>query len=83
MTTEFTPNATKDAGGPQVLLCAAFLDYTRDNEKASVPDVVQLMWVHIEEPESSASILDASQQRIWYLAQLPDMSGATTVGMPE
>ena len=83
LTTEFTPHAAKDVSGPQALSCAAFLDYARDNPAASVPDVMQLMWVHIEEPESGHSILDATQQRIWYLAQLRDVSGATTVGMPE
>ena len=74
---------SQDVSGPQVLSCAAFLDYTRDNEHATIPDVVQVMWVHMEEPEAGQSILDAPQQRIWYLAQLRDVSGATTVWMPE
>jgi len=37
LTTGFTPNASKDVSGPQVLSCAAFLDYTRDNPHATLP----------------------------------------------
>lgn len=83
LTTAFVPNNSKDVSGPQVLSCAAFLDFTRDNKDARTPDVVQLMWVHIEEPDAAQGIKDASGTRIWYLAQLRDVSGATTVGMPE
>ncbi len=36
-----------------------------------------------EEPEPSDSITDTSGKRIWYLTQLRDASGATTVGVPE
>ena len=83
LTSEFTPNSTKDVSGPQVLSCAAILDYTRENTMVSVPDVMQLMWVHIDEPDAGDHIMDTSGQRIWYLTQLRDVSGATTVGMPE
>ena len=82
LTTGFSIN-NRDVSGPQVLSCAALVDYTRDNEHAIIPDVVQVMWVHIEEPESGQSIMDTSGQRIWFLAQLRDASGATTVWIPE
>ena len=45
------PNLSRDVSGRQALSCAAFLDYTTDTPEATLPDVVQLMWVHIEEPD--------------------------------
>ena len=33
---------------PQALSCAAFLDYTRDNAQATLPHVMQLLWVQVE-----------------------------------
>ncbi len=64
LTKDFVPTVAKDVSGPQVLSCAAFLDYTQENPQASMPGIMQLMWVHIEEPEPDNPVTDASQQRI-------------------
>ena len=50
ITQVWVPKETRDVSGPQTLSCAAFLDYTTETPEADVPDVSQLMFVHIEEP---------------------------------
>ena len=44
-------------GGSQPLSCSAFLDYSSSTPEANVPEVVQLTWLHIEEPEVTADVL--------------------------
>ena len=44
-------------GGSQPLSCPAFLDYSSSTPEANVPEVVQLTWLHIEEPEVTADVL--------------------------
>ena len=83
LTTDFVPTASRDVTGPQTLSCAAFLDDTQDNPTASMPEIMQLMWVQIEEPEPDETVTDASRQRIWYRIRVRDASGSTTVGVPE
>ena len=83
LTTDFVPTASRDVTGPQTLSCAAFLDYTPDNPTASMPEIMQLMLVQIEEPEPDEIVTDASRQRIWYRIRVRDASGSTTVGIPE
>ena len=78
----WTPQSTKDVSGPQSLSCAAFLDFTTDIPDAAFPEVVQIMWVHIEEPEPDEEILDPSGTHIWYRAALRDASGSVTLGIP-
>ena len=41
------------------------------------------MWVHIEEPELDATVLDASGTRIWYRIHVRDASGSALVGVPQ
>jgi len=81
LTQVWEPTQSKDIGGPQTLSCAAFLDYTTETPQAAVPDVSQLMWVHIEEPAQDHTILFGD--RIWFLTQLRDNSGNVTVGIPQ
>ena len=44
-------------GGSQPLSCPAFLDYSSSTPEANAPEVVQLTWLHIEEPELTADVL--------------------------
>ena len=48
-----------------------------------MPEVVQVMWVHLEEPEPDAQVKDPSGERLWFRTPLRDASGATTVGVPQ
>ncbi len=57
------------------------LDYTSENPAAASPTVSQLMWVHIEEPEPDASVLDTSGDRLWYHVPLRDVSGSVLMGI--
>ena len=75
------PQGTRDVGGPQTLSCAAFLDYTTETPEANVPDVSQLMFVHIEEPAPQENIW--SWDRVWLVTQLRDNSGSVSVGIPQ
>ena len=78
----WTPQSAKDVSGPQRISCAAFLDFTTEIPDAAFPEVVQIMWVHIEEPEPDEEILDPTGNHIWYRAALRDASGSVTLGIP-
>ena len=71
----------KDVGGRQPLSCSAFLDYSTASPEANMPEVVQLMWLHVEEPEPKADVVH--QDRIWYKIFARDVSGAIQVGIPQ
>ena len=80
LTQVWEPNQSRDVAGPVTLSCAAFLDFTKEIPEAAVPDVSQLMWVHIEEPAPEETILIGD--RIWFQTQLRDNSGKMSVGVP-
>ena len=46
-----------------------------------MPEVVQLMWLHVEEPERNKDVVH--QDRVWYKIRARDVSGAIEVGMPQ
>ena len=83
LTSTWTSHEVKDVSGPQPLSCAAFLDYTAEVPESTMPSIVQLMWVHLEEPDADSVVLDSSGTRIWYRVQTRDCSGSTTIGIPE
>ena len=65
LTTEWVPkHSVRDVSGCQTLSCAAFLDFTSEQPTADMPEVVQLLWIHVEDPEPSDEILDSSQTRV-------------------
>ena len=71
----------KEGGGRQPLSCSAFLDYSTASPEANMPDVVQLMWLHLEEPEAQADVVH--QDRVWYKICARDVSGGIQVGIPQ
>ena len=71
----------KDVGGRQPLSCSAFLDYSTASPEANMPEVVQLMWLHVEEPDLKSDVVH--QDRVWYKIRARDVSGAIQVGMPQ
>ena len=84
LTAAWMPTGAKDVSGPQPLSCAAFLDFTSEAPSAEMPDVVQLMWVHIEEPEADVKVVDSkTESRIWFLTRVRDNSGSIEVAIPE
>ena len=83
ITSDYVPQARRDVSGPQVLSCCAFLDFTSESPKAEMPDVVQINWVHLEEPQIGTGVLDKTGSRLWFLVDARDVSGATRLGVPE
>ena len=83
LTAQWTPQQSRDVNGPVPLSCAAFLDFTAESPEAKMPGVVQVMWVHFEEPEPDVNVRDPSEERLWFRTPLRDASGATTVGVPQ
>ena len=83
LTMTWTPTNTRDVSGLQPLSCAAFLDFTAEEPKAKMPEAMQVLWLHLEEPEPSDSVMENTGQRLWYRTILRDVSGAATVGVPE
>ena len=80
----WAPNQTcRDVSGPQPLSCASLLDDTSECAAAPLPEVSQLMWVHIEEPAADSEVVDSSGTRIWYHASVRDISGSVLMGIPE
>eukprot|EP00974_Lingulodinium_polyedra_P051351 4938801-Lingulodinium_polyedra.AAC.1 len=83
ITTEFKAHEPRDVSGPQTLSCTAFLDYTAKMPLADMPPVVQLMWIHIEEPEPDDEVCDSTGERIWFRTHVRDASGSVLVGVPQ
>ena len=83
LTAEWTPQQARDVSGPVPLSCAAFLDFTAESPEARMPGVVQVMWVHLEEPDPDVHIRDPTGERLWFRTSLRDTSGAVTVGIPQ
>ena len=83
LTKVWVPSVSRDVDGLQPLSCAALLDYTAENPEAMVPEVNQLMWVHIEEPQPEDAVMDNSGERIWFVTTLRDNSGPVSVGVPQ
>ena len=84
LTACWTPtSAATDVSGPQPLSCAAFMDFTAECATAPLPEVSQLMWVHIEEPAPGAEVTDSKGTRIWYHTTVRDISGSVVMGIPE
>ena len=83
LTAQWTPQQSRDVSGPVPLSCAAFLDFTVEDPEAKMPGVVQVMWVHLEEPEPDVNVTDPSEERLWFRTALRDASGATTVGVTQ
>ena len=77
----YTP---RDISGFQPLSVCAYLDYTSGIPSLDMPEVVQICWARLQEPCSTDDILDRSTgQRLWFLADLSDVSGGVQVGVPE
>jgi hypothetical protein len=81
LTGTWQPNQLRDVSGPQTLACGAFLDCTTKTPEAAVPEVSQLMWVHIEEPAPEETIL--MDGRIWFKTLLRDNGGKVSIGIPQ
>ena len=83
LTAVWIANLARDVSRRQALLCADLLDYTTETPEAALPEVVQLMWVHFEEPDPDGEVLDPSGIHIWYRVALRDMSGSVLLGIPQ
>ena len=84
LTSDWQPqHTTLDVSGDQPLSCAAFLDFTSEEPKADMPDIVQLFWLFVEEPAPGDEIVDSSGTRVWYQAKARDLSGMAVCGMPQ
>ena len=74
---------TRDVSGPQVLCCAAFLDFTSQEPSADMPSVVQVPWLMIEEPACTEPVKDKQESRLWFIAKARDASGSVQLGCPQ
>ena len=83
LTAVWIANLARDVSGRQALSCADLLDYTTETPEAALPEVVQLMWVHFEEPDPDGEVLDPSGIHIWYRVGLRNMSGSVLSGIPQ
>ena len=87
ITTPWEPSQTtqkRDVSGQQPLSCCAFLDFTAESPTAKMPEIVQVNWAHLEEPQRDQQVTDKKTgSRIWFIADMRDSSGAARVGIPE
>ena len=79
----WTPNEARDVSGPQILCCAAFLDLTSEEPTAQMPQVVQLVWLQLEEPNSEDKVTVDNGSRLWLVAKARDVSGSVRIGVPQ
>ena len=82
LTKEWVSKGTKDVSGPKCLSVAAFLELGAQRPDLQMPDIVQLMWVRIEEPSSDSSVMDKSGSRLWFRTTVRDVTGGTLIGIP-
>lgn len=82
---EWNPHAPPDVSGPQPLCCAAFLDLTSEEPAASMPSVVQIPWLLVEEPaqDDDVEVPNEDGGRLWFVTKARDCSGAVRVGCPQ
>ena len=83
LTAVWIATLARDVSGRQAPLCAELLDYTTETPEAALPRVVQLMWVHFEDPDPDGEVLDPSGIHICYRVALRDMSGSVLLGIPQ
>ena len=84
LTTEWEPSFDKkDISGPQHEFCCAGLDFAAECPTATVPEVVQINWCRIEEPEPGADVFAPGGERIWFVTTIKDITGSCQVGIPE
>ena len=80
---EWSPTEARDVSGPQPLCCAAFLDYTAEEPSASMPSVVQVPWLMVEEPDEHDQVTIPDGSRLWLLPKGRDPSGSVRLGCPQ
>ena len=84
ITKQWQPEYTiRDVSGFQPLSCVAFLDFTSQQMNSKMPEIVQINWMHLEEPDPLDTVTDKTESRIWYLAMARDMSGSTRLAVPQ
>ena len=59
------------------------MDVTSECTAAPLPEVSQLMWVHIEEPTPGSEVTGSTGTRIWYHTTVRHISGSVLMGIPE
>ena len=76
ITAEWAPIHQRiDVSGPQLVACSAFLDCTSENPTAKMPKVMQMNWLHIEEPEQGTEVTEKTGRQNLFLTKMRDGSG--------
>ena len=57
--------------------------HTTETPEADLPEVVQLVWVHVEELDRDGEVLDTSGNHTWCRVAVRDMSGSVLLGIPQ
>ena len=81
--TTFVPNKPRDVSGPQTLACASLLDSTYKEPSVTMPEVTQLLWLCLDEPDRDQSVKEKGGTRLWFVATAHDATGAMKLGIPE
>ncbi len=81
--TTFVPNKPRDVSGPQTLACASLLDGTYKEPSAKMPEVTQLLWLYLDEPNRDENVKEKGGTRLWFVATAHDATGAMKLGIPE
>lgn len=76
-------HVARDVSRSQPLSCAAFFDFTAEQASASMPEIIDLKWLHIEESQPAETVFNMAGSRVWYLATGRDVNGTVSLGMSE
>jgi len=83
ITTPWEASQKRDVSGTQPLSCCAFLDFTSESPEANMPEIVQINWAHVEEPQRDQQVIEKSGARVWFIGEMRDSSGSARVGISE
>ena len=74
-------HVARDVSRSQPLFCIVFCDFKAEQASASMPEVIDLAWLHIEKAERAETVFNMAGSRVWYFATRRDVSGVVTLGI--
>ena len=76
-------NASQALTGEALLSCCAFLAMASEDPDATLPHLLQVNGMRLEEPESGDTVVDSKGQRLFFTTTARDFSGSCKVAVSQ
>ena len=76
-------HASQVLTGDALLSCCAFLAMASEDPNATLPQLLQVNGMRLEEPESGDSVVESTGQRIFFTTTARDFTGSCKVGVSQ